>query len=78
VLRFDRYDWAFLEAAELKRASLIPNPSRFDVSEGRIRACYGHSVKVNAIGPPQSPPEVLFHELPRDCVGHVAEVVMFR
>ncbi len=60
AIRFDRYDWALVDETTLR--SVIEGMDRFHIRDGRIRATYGHSVKLGRLAPVASPPPtVLFH-----------------
>ena len=59
AIRFDRYDWALVDEAALTTA--IEGMDRFQIRDGRIRATYGHSIKLGKLPPAVSPPALLFH-----------------
>jgi putative RNA 2'-phosphotransferase len=46
---------------------------RFEVVDGRIRALYGHSARVNLDLPPEDPPETLYHGTTIDTARRIAE-----
>lgn len=60
-LRFDRYDWALLEVADVERVIHDRGEARFERRDGRIRASYGHSIELGKLPPIETPPELLFH-----------------
>ena len=59
ALRFDRYDWAYVDDALLN--SVVEESDRFEIRDGRIRATYGHSIELGTLPPVTVPPAVLFH-----------------
>ena len=61
ALRLDRPEWADITAADL--ASMIEGSSkpRHEMTGGRIRAVYGHSLPGRVSYRPEAPPAVLFH-----------------
>jgi putative RNA 2'-phosphotransferase len=60
-LRFDRYAWALLESSEVERVVRTFGEGRFEISDGRVRATYGHSIELGRLPPIEEPPMVLFH-----------------
>ncbi|MDQ7820029.1 MAG: RNA 2'-phosphotransferase [Armatimonadota bacterium] len=52
--------WAWVTADSIRAVARV-DPRRYEVSGGRIRARYGHSVPVDTPGPPVVPPEWLYH-----------------
>lgn len=60
-IRHSDYDWAALDVAQVVAAIHGTDAGRFEVRDGRVRACYGHSVALGTPGEPADPPAILFH-----------------
>ncbi len=63
-IRFSSYDWALLDRLILEAALLTSSPDRFECRDGRIRARYGHTIRLASPGDRLTPPEILFHGTP--------------
>ena len=50
-----------LPAEQLRGLIASAGPTRFDVTEGRIRARYGHTFPAAPVGAPADPPAQLYH-----------------
>lgn len=61
ALAHRRPAWAGLRESDLVRLNEEAEKRRFEISEGRIRASYGHSIAQPITHPPATPPPVLFH-----------------
>jgi putative RNA 2'-phosphotransferase len=61
AFRFSRYDWALVERTELEAAIRSTDPGRFEMRDNKVRARYGHSIRLATPGKPLTPPEILFH-----------------
>jgi putative RNA 2'-phosphotransferase len=61
AFRFSRYDWALLERSGLEAAIRSTDPGRFEMRDNKVRARYGHSIRLALPGEPRNPPEILFH-----------------
>lgn len=53
AIRFHRYDWADLDVPLVK--AIIEGMDRFEVYQSKIRAVYGHSVKLAKLPPISAP-----------------------
>ena len=60
-IRFSHLRWTFLEARHVLDAVRRTDPERFEVADGRIRARYGHSVRLGEPGELRTPPSILLH-----------------
>ena len=60
-IRFSHYDWAMLDRQQVEQAIVNTDPGRFEIRDGQVRACYGHSVRLGSPGERRSPPEILLH-----------------
>ena len=56
-----RARWASVDEASLGRMLAHATKRRFEMTDGRIRALYGHSVPGGVVKAPVVPPPVLFH-----------------
>jgi putative RNA 2'-phosphotransferase len=61
AFRFNRYDWALLERSVVEAAIRTTDPGRFKMRDNKVRARYGHSIRLELPGEPRTPPETLFH-----------------
>lgn len=61
VARRCRPEWALLDRRCLEQLIAASHHDRLEISEGRIRALYGHSVPNVQTGTPGIPPNPLFH-----------------
>ena len=57
-----------ITVADVEAVLAMPGKQRFEVSGGRIRARYGHSVAERVAHQPAEPPGTLFHGTTRDAV----------
>ena len=55
AIRLDRYEWALIDATFLK--ATIEGMERFEITDGRIRATYGHSIELGKLPPDQRGPQ---------------------
>ena len=62
--RLPSYSW--VEPWHLEALAALDPKGRFEVREGRIRARYGHSVRVEVEPLPGEPPRLLYHGTTRD------------
>lgn len=53
--------WSAVTAADVATVVGAPGKRRFEISRGRIRAGYGHSLPGRITQVPQPPPELLYH-----------------
>ncbi len=60
-IRFSHYDWATLDREQVEDAIRGTDPGRFEIRDGRVRARYGHSVRLGSPGEVRIPPEFLLH-----------------
>jgi putative RNA 2'-phosphotransferase len=60
AFRFSRYDWALLERSAVE-AICSTDPGRFEMRDNKVRARYGHSIRLALPSEPRTPPEFLFH-----------------
>lgn len=60
-IRFSHYDWATLDRHQVEDAIRHTDPGRFEVRDGLVRACYGHSIPLGSPGELRLPPDVLLH-----------------
>ena len=56
-----RSKWRKLSEDDLARALEVSNKRRHEMSNGRIRALYGHSIAGKLKNTPAEPPSLLFH-----------------
>lgn len=56
-----RRDWQRVSEAEIREVVETSEKQRFEISAGRIRARYGHSVPQAVTYPEVEPPELLYH-----------------
>jgi putative RNA 2'-phosphotransferase len=61
AFRFHSYDWAMLNRGEIEVAIQHAEPGRFELSDNRIRALYGHSIRLESPGKQEIPPDFLYH-----------------
>ncbi|MBA3315266.1 MAG: RNA 2'-phosphotransferase [Planctomycetaceae bacterium] len=54
-------EWAWVTSADVERLVRQGTGGRFDLSPGRVRAAYGHSVPCTKTDRTNEPPEILFH-----------------
>jgi len=59
AMRFERHEWDCLNEATVREA--IGAMDRFEIRDGKIRAVYGHSVKLTKPPSILPPPSVLYH-----------------
>lgn len=67
----ERRRWRGLTEAELRAALEASAKKRFELSGGRIRALYGHSVPTSVRKRPAVPPPVLFHGTSRTALASI-------
>lgn len=61
--------WRTLTEADIQAVIARPGKKRFEISEGKIRALYGHSTKTKVYKEPAEPPTLLYHgTTPRSAV----------
>ena len=60
-LRSERSEWGGLEELDLQAMIERSEKRRHEIRDGRIRACYGHSIPQRLSRTPSKPPSVLFH-----------------
>lgn len=62
ILSFnDSEDWQGLNEHDLYEMIERSDKKRHVISNGKIRALYGHSIPQKIVKEPQSPPEILYH-----------------
>ncbi len=61
ALRDESEEWRGLSLADVERVIETSSKRRHEISGGRIRAMYGHSVPGRLRREPASPPAILFH-----------------
>ncbi|YCH06264.1 RNA 2'-phosphotransferase [Arthrobacter sp. alpha11c] len=66
ALRGESPDWVNLEVTDLDSMLLSSPKRRHELSGGRIRALYGHSVPTRIVKPQEGPPQKLFHGTSRE------------
>jgi putative RNA 2'-phosphotransferase len=60
-LRSERSEWNELEELDLRAMIEQSEKRRHEIRDGRIRACYGHSIPQRLSRTPSEPPSILFH-----------------
>jgi len=70
-IRFSSYDWALFERGHIEDTIRGTDPGRFEIRDGRVRACYGHSVRLGSPGEVSIPPQNLFHGTSADSLDDV-------
>ncbi len=53
--------WSALEESDIYTMAAAGEKQRFEFSEGKIRAIYGHSFEQQVVHEPSKPPEILYH-----------------
>ncbi|MFJ4267897.1 RNA 2'-phosphotransferase [Paenarthrobacter nicotinovorans] len=66
ALRGESPEWVNLEVTDLENMLLSSPKRRHELSGGRIRALYGHSVPTRIVKPQEGPPQKLFHGTSRE------------
>lgn len=66
ALRKQKRAWSGVQVSDLEAMLAASAKRRFEISEGRIRAIYGHSVEGKVEREQQAPPEILYHGTPPD------------
>lgn len=66
ALRRESPEWVNLEVTDLEGMLLSSPKRRHELSGGRIRAFYGHSVPARIVKPQESPPQKPFHGTSRE------------
>jgi putative RNA 2'-phosphotransferase len=61
VIRSERPEWFSLTENDLEAMVIASEKQRHEISQGRIRALYGHSAPVTICRPRLCPPGILFH-----------------
>ncbi len=61
ALRGERREWSNLAEADLADMIAVSSKRRHEISDGRIRALYGHSIPVRLRETPAIPPDLLYH-----------------
>lgn len=57
----DSEDWQGLNEQDLYRMTESSDKKRHEISNGKIRALYGHSIPQKILKEPKSPPKILYH-----------------
>lgn len=70
-IQFSHYDWATLDRQQVEDTVRGTAPGRFEIRDGLVRACYGHSVTLGSPGERQIPPEFLLHGTSTSAVATV-------
>ena len=70
-IRFSSYDWALIERRHIEDTIRGTEPGRFEIRVDRIRALYGHSVRLGSPGESRAPPEILLHGTPTETLTEV-------
>ena len=74
ILSFiDSGDWHGLNECDLYEMIERSDKKRHEISNGKIRALYGHSIPQNIVKEPQSPPEILYHGTARRFIPAIKE-----
>ena len=68
ALRDERSEWSNVTEADLVEVITASSKRRHEISDGRIRAFYGHSIPGKLIKTPTAPPAVLYHGTAPDTV----------
>lgn len=71
ALRGERTEWNDLTEAGLVGMIAASSKRRHEISDGRIRALYGHSIPGKLIKTPATPPAVLYHGTAPDTVPFI-------
>lgn len=65
--------WQGLNEAHLREVVKRCEKKRFEITEGKIRALYGHSVPQKIVKLPDTPPETLYHGTARRFIPAIRE-----
>lgn len=72
ALHEEREEWRGLSRADVERVIESSSKRRHEISGGRIRALYGHSVPGKLLREPAAPPAILFHATSPDAARIIA------
>jgi putative RNA 2'-phosphotransferase len=65
--------WRNLQESDLQAMMSSSDKKRFEISGGKIRALYGHSIHRQVVKEPRIPPEVLYHGTARRFLSSIME-----
>lgn len=65
--------WKEIQLSDLLEMIKISEKKRHEIAEGKIRACYGHSIPMHINQEKQVPPKELFHGTARRFFGSIKE-----
>lgn len=71
ALRERRLEWEGLAEDDLHALLARADKRRYEISEGKIRALYGHSLQHKLSKEPAQPPETLYHGTPRGALDAI-------
>lgn len=72
-LRRENAKWKDLSEADLEELVATQTKRRYELTDGKIRALYGHSVPQKLLKIPAAPPDLLFHGTARTTLPLIRE-----
>ncbi len=71
AIRYERRDWMNIERDGIMELLAAMESDRFEVVDDKIRAIYGHSIRLEKPPAATKPPEVLFHGTAEELIPEI-------